>query len=366
MSEVSEIPEVQATPAFLPKTPKLPDPDNRRKRIILLVVLPLIVAVIGFFFYMKGGRYMSTENAYVKADVTAVSSRVAGVVVERGVKENESVKVGQLLFRIDDEPYKLAVAKAEANVAEVRTSLLSMKASYRQRQSDLRVAQDNAAYATKEQKRQANLANKHLVAESTFDQVTNTSRVATQQILGVEQDLKRIEESLGGVANGDIEHHPSYLAAVAGLKQAKLDFEHTRIYATQNGVVTQPPQIGEFVSIGSIAMMLVASENLWVEANFVETDLTYVRPGQKVEVRIDTYPDEVWEGEVQSLSPATGAEFSVIPAQNATGNWVKIAQRVPVRVSIKPNPNAPALQAGLSSQIDIDTEHRRKLFGLSF
>ncbi|RZA04356.1 MAG: HlyD family secretion protein [Moraxellaceae bacterium] len=339
--------------------------ENRRKRFILLVVIPLIAAVIGLGFYLKGGRYMSTENSYVKADVIAVSSRVAGVVVERGVKENASVKAGQLLFRIDDEPYKLAVAKAEANVAEVRTSLLSMKASYRQRQSDLRVAQDNAAYASKEQKRQANLANKRLVAESTFDQVTNASRVATQQISGVEQDLKRIEESLGGAANGNIEQHPSYLAAVAELKQAKLDLDHTRIYAAQNGIVTQPPQIGEFVNVGATAMMLVSTETLWVEANFIETDLTYVRPGQKVEVRIDTYPDEVWEGQVQSLSPATGAEFSVIPAQNATGNWVKIAQRVPVRISIKPNANAPPLQAGLSAEISIDTEHRRSLFGVS-
>jgi membrane fusion protein (multidrug efflux system) len=364
MSELpTEIPEVETAQAVA-ELEEIPE-GNGRKRLLFLVVLPLLVVIIGLAFYLKSGRYMSTENAYVKADVIAVSSRVAGVVVERAVTENASVKAGQLLFRIDDEPYKLAVAKAEANVAEVRTNLLSMKASYRQRQSDLRVAQDNASYATKEQKRQANLATKHLIAESTFDQVTNTSRVATQQISGVEQDLKRIEESLGGAANGDIEQHPSYLAAVAGLKQTKLDLEHTKIYATQNGIVTQPPQVGEFVNIGSTAMMLVSSDNLWIEANFVETDLTYVHPGQKVDIHIDTYPDVKWEGEVQSVSPATGAEFSVIPAQNATGNWVKIAQRVPVRISIKANPNAPALQAGLSTQIEIDTNHHRKLFGVS-
>ena len=131
-------------------------------------------------------------------------------------------------------------------------------------------------------------------------------------------------------------------------------------------MVTKPPELGEFVSVGSTAMLLVASDNPWIAANFVETDLTYVRPGQKVEIRVDTYPDAKWEGEVQSLSPATGAEFSVIPAQNATGNWVKIAQRLTVKVSIKPNPNAPVLQAGLSTQIDIDTNHHRKLFGITF
>ncbi len=352
---MSDVTEVQAPAA----------PDNRKKRLFLLVVLPLAVALVGVVIYLKGGRYVSTENAYVKADVIAVSSQVSGVVVERAVKENDSVKAGQLLFRLDDKPYQIAVAKTEAKLAEVRTNLLALKASYRERQSDLRVVQSNAELAKKEQARQANLATRHLVAQSTLDQASNASRVASQQIAGVEQDLKRIEESLGGEVEAALEQHPSYQAVVAELAQAKLDLEHTRIYATQTGRVTNPPELGQFVAVGSTAMMLVSSENLWVEANFVETDLTHVRPGQKVDVRVDTYPDIKWEGEVQSLSPATGAEFSVIPAQNATGNWVKIAQRVPVRISIKAKFDAPALQAGLSSGIEIDTGHRRHLWGMS-
>ena len=356
-----------------------PQSKRSRKRLLLLVVLPLLVGVIGLVIYLKGGRYVSTENAYVKADVIAISSQVAGAVVERAVRENDAVKTGQLLFRIDDQPYQIAVTKAQAKLAEVRANLLALKASYRERQSDLRVAQTNAEFARKEQRRQANLANQHLVAQAAYDQVTNTSRVASQQIASVEQDLKRIEESLGGAVDASIEQHPTYLAAVAELKQALLDLAHTRVYATQNGRVTNPPELGEFVNVGATAMMLVASENLWVEANFVETDLTHVRPGQKVEVHVDTYPDLTWEGEVQSLSPATGAEFSVIPAQNATGNWVKIAQRVPVRISLKApakrdaaksdaakrDATVPALQAGLSAQIEIDTGYRRGLFGMS-
>lgn len=336
-----------------------------KKRLILLVVLPLIVAVVGLVIYLKGGRYVSTENAYVKADVIAVSSQVAGAVVERAVIENEKVKAGQLLFRIDDEPYKIAVAKAEAKLAEVRTNLSSLKATYRERQSDLQVAQSNSAFAKQEQKRQANLATKHLVAEATYDQATHTSHVAAQQIVGVQQDLKRIEETLAGAVDSSIEQHPTYLAAVAELNQAKLNLEHTSIYATKNGVVTRPPELGEFVNVGAITMKLVATDHLWIEANFVETDLTNVRAGQKVDVYIDTYPDVKWEGEVQSLSPATGAEFSVIPAQNATGNWVKIAQRVPINITIKPKKDAPELQAGLSTQIEIDTGHKRKLLGFS-
>jgi len=339
--------------------------ENSKKRLILLVVLPLIVAVLGLAIYLKGGRYVGTENAYVKADVIAISSQVSGAVVERAVKENETVKAGQLLFRLDDETYRITVAKAEAKLAEVRTNLSSLKATYRERQSDLQVAKSNSEFAKQEKKRQANLATKHLVAEAAFDQVSHTSKVAEQQIVGVKQDLKRIEETLAGAVDSSVEQHPSYLAAAAELKQAQLDLQHTKVYATQNGVVTRPPELGEFVSVGAIVMKLVATDHLWVEANFVETDLTYVRAGQKVDVYIDTYPDVQWEGEVQSLSPATGAEFSVIPAQNATGNWVKIAQRVPINISIKAKTNAPALQAGLSTQIEIDTGHKRKLLGFS-
>lgn len=336
-----------------------------KKRLILLVVLPLLAVVIGLVIYLKGGRYVSTENAYVKADVIAISSQVAGAVVERAVSENEKVKAGQLLFRIDDEPYKIAVAKAEAKLAEVRTNLSSLKATYRERQSDLQVAQSNSAFAKQEQKRQANLVTKHLVAEAAYDQVTHTSKVAAQQIVGVQQDLKRIEETLAGAVDSSVEQHPTYLAAVAELNQAQLNLDHTKIYATKNGVVTRPPELGEFVNVGTITMKLVATDHLWIAANFVETDLTNVRAGQKVDVYIDTYPDVQWEGEVQSLSPATGAEFSVIPAQNATGNWVKIAQRVPINIRIKAKNNAPALQAGLSTQIEIDTGHKRKFLGFS-
>lgn len=338
---------------------------NSTKRLMLLVVLPLIVVMIGLVIYLNGGRYVSTENAYVKADVIAISSQVAGAVVERAVKENEAVKAGQLLFSIDDEPYKIAVAKAEAELAEVRTNLSSLKATYRERQSDLQVAQSNSEFAQHEQKRQANLATKHLVAEAAYDQVTHTSRIASQQIVGVQQDLKRIEETLAGAVNSSIEQHPSYLAAIAELNQAQLNLAHTKIYAVQNGIVTRPPELGEYINVGAITMKLVATDHLWIEANFVETDLTHVRAGQKVDVIIDTYPDVQWEGEVQSLSPATGAEFSVIPAQNATGNWVKIAQRVPVNISVKPKSNSPQLQAGLSSQIEIDTGYKRKFLGFS-
>ncbi len=335
------------------------------RRLILLVVVPAIAALVGVFIYLSGGRYATTDNAYTKADVISIRPRVAGAVEERLVAENDQVKAGQLLLVLDRKPYEVALAKAEAKRGEVRTNLAALHASYREKQSELQLAIVNRDYATNEQKRQANLAERKLVAKADYDEVSHTRRISDQQVVTLEQDLKRIAESLGGDADTPIEQHPSYKAAQAEVEQAQLNLDYTQITAPKDGIVTKPPEVGEFVTLGSAVMSLVASDHLWVEANFIETDLTHVRVGQTVKVHVDTYPDVAWEGEVQSISPATGAEFSVIPAQNATGNWVKIAQRVPVRISIKPNNNAPALQAGLSTGIEIDTGYKRSLFGLS-
>ena len=335
------------------------------RRLILLVVIPAIAALIGVFVYLSGGRYETTDNAYTKADVISIRPRVGGAVAERLVAENEQVKAGQLLLVLDPKPYEVALAKAEAKLAEVRTNLAALHASYDEQQSELQLAITNRDYAITEQQRQANLATRKLVAKATYDEVSHTRRINDQQVITLERDLKRIAESLGGDANTPLEQHPSYKAAQAEVEQAQLNLDYTRITAPKDGIVTKPPEEGEVVAQGSAIMALVANANLWVEANFIETDLTHVRVGQTVKVKVDTYPDTVWEGEVQSISPATGAEFSVIPAQNATGNWVKIAQRVPVRISIKANNHAPTLQAGLSTDIEIDTGYKRSLLGLS-
>lgn len=335
------------------------------RRLILLVVIPALAAVLGLFIYLAGGRYATTDNAYTKADVINIRPRVAGAVAERLVAENERVKAGQLLLVLDQKPYEVALAKTEAKLGEVRTTLAALYASYREKQSELQLAMANRDYATNEQHRQANLAARKLVAKAAYDEVSHTRRISDQQVITLERDLNRIAESLGGDADAPLEQHPSYRAAKAEVEQAQLNLDYTRITAAKDGIVTKPPEAGEFLAVGSAVMSLVASDNLWVEANFIETDLTHVRVGQTVKVRVDTYPDVAWEGEVQSISPATGAEFSVIPAQNATGNWVKIAQRVPVRISIKPNQDAPALQAGLSTGIEIDTGYKRSLLGIS-
>ncbi len=340
-------------------------PKRRLKRLILLVVVPLIAALAVGVVYLKGGRYVETDNAYVKADKVPVSAEVSGTVREVLVDENQSVNAGQPLFRLDPAPFQVAVAKAEAKLAQVRTDLAALKASYREKQAEITLARTKYAFSQKDQRRQADLVAKNFISASKFDDAKQSTDLAEQQISALDQDLKRIAETLGGSVDSPVERHPSYRVALAELEQARLDLARAEVRAPLPGIVSKPPKPGQYVAAGSMALALVVSGNLWAEANFTETDLTYVHPGQPVTIRVDTYPEAAWKGVVESLSPATGAEFSVIPAQNATGNWVKIAQRVPVRIKIEAAPTMPQLRAGLSTIVEIDTGHRRRVLGFS-
>lgn len=335
------------------------------KRLFLLILVPLIAAVAGTLLYLKGGRYVETENAYVKADKVPISSYVSGPIKEVLVQENQAVTAGQPLFRIDPASFQVAVDKAEAKLSQVRTDLAALRATYREKQAEITLARTRYSFAKKDQQRQADLVGKNFVSASRFDDAKQNTDLAGQQIAALEQDLKRIAEMLGGVVDAAVERHPSYRAALAETEQAKLDLARTEVRASLPGIVTKPPKPGQHIAAGSMAMALVASGNLWIEANFTETDLTYVQPGQPVTIQIDTYPDAAWKGTVDSLSPATGAEFALLPAQNATGNWVKITQRVPVRIKLEDAPGKPELRAGLSAIVAIDTGHRRHLFGFS-
>lgn len=339
---------------------------NNRKRLLLLVLVPLLAVLIAGVAYLRGGRYVETENAYIKADKIPVSAEVSGIVSELLVKENQAVVAGQPLFRLDPAEFQLAVARTEAELAQVRTDLAALKANYREKQAEIQLARTRQAFAEKEQLRQADLLAQHFISASSFDDAKQENDLARQEISVLEQDLKRIGEALGGGTGIPVEQHPAFLGALARLEQAQLDLKRTEVRASLAGIVSKLPKPGQHIASGTIALILVASGNLWVEANFTETDLTHVKPGQPVTINVDTYPDTEWKGVVESLSPATGAEFSVIPAQNATGNWVKIGQRLPVRISIETTPDMPQLRAGLSTIVKIDTGHHRRLPGLSF
>ncbi|MBZ0092895.1 MAG: HlyD family secretion protein, partial [Sulfuricellaceae bacterium] len=314
---------------------------------------------------LKGGRYVETDNAYVKADKVPVSADVSGTIKEVFVRENQTVTRGQPLFRIDSAAFRVAVDKAEAKLAQVRADLAAMQASYREKQAEIALARTKYAFAQKEQRRQVNLVARNFISASKYDDARQSSELAAQQIEVLREDLKRIAETLGGSVGDPVENHPSYRAALAELEQARLDLARTQVRASLPGAVSNPPKPGQYIAAGNTAMALVVGGHLWVEANFTETDLGHIRPGQPAEVHIDAYPNALWRGVVDSLSPATGAEFSVIPAQNATGNWVKIAQRVPVRIRLDAAPGLPQLRAGLSAVTEIDTGHRRRVLGFS-
>ncbi len=334
-------------------------------RALLLYVVPLVAGLIGLALYLHGGRVVETDNAYVKADKVPMSSEVSGMVTEVFVRENEAVAAGQRLFRLDPAPFQVAVAKAEAKLAQVRIDLAALKASYRQKQAAIALAHTRSNFAVRDQQRQADLAARNFISASKLDEAKQTSALSSQEITAEELDLNRIAQSLGGSVDAPVERHPSYLAALAELEQAKLDLSHVEVRASLPGTVSKPPKPGQHIAAGTVALALVVSGNLWVEANFTETDLTYVRPGQPATVTVDTYPGVEWKATVESLSPATGSEFSLLPAQNATGNWVKITQRVPLRISLEPAAGAPELRAGLSCIVAIDTGHRRHIFGAS-
>jgi membrane fusion protein (multidrug efflux system) len=334
-----------------------------RQRVVLLVIVPLIAALAVLGIYLHGGRYVETDNAYVKADKVPVSAEVSGAIREVLVQENQPVKAGEVLFRLNSEPYQVAVARAQAKLAQVRADVLALKASYREKQAEITLARTKLAFALKDQQRQSDLAARHFIADAKLDDAKQTAELAAQQIAALEQDLRRIAETLGGSVDTPLEQQAAYRSALAELEQANLDLARTDVRASLAGTVNKPPKPGQYAAAGATAMALVASGQLWVEANFPETDLTHVRPGQKAQVHVDTYPDNVWSGVVDSLSPATGAEFSVIPPQNATGNWVKITQRVPLRIRLDAAPGMPPLRAGLSATVEIDTGHRRLELG---
>jgi len=328
-------------------------------RALLMLGVPLAVIAGAAALWLAGGRMMQTDNAYVKAEKIPVSAEVAGTVRVVLVRENQQVAAGTPLFRVDDAPFRVSVARAEARLAQARTDVAALKASYRAKQAEIALARTRTSFAQRDEARQADLADRNFISASRLDEARHATELAAQQAVAVERELARIGESLGGGPDLPADRHPTVLAAQAELMQARLDLARIEVRAPVAGTVSRAPKPGQYVAAGATALALIADGALWIEANFTETDLTWIRVDQPVRVRIDTYPGRVWHGTVESVSPATGAEFAVIPPQNATGNWVKVAQRVPVRIRIDAPPDAPPLRAGLSAQVSVDTGRRR-------
>lgn len=330
-------------------------PSRRGLRTLLLLVVPLVAVIVGGGFYLLGGRYVTTENAYTGADKVMISPRVAGPVTDVAVHENDAVDAGTRLFTIDPAPYRAAVDKAEATLANARTRIRTLKAQYAEQAQALAGARHDLNYAQREYERHQRLAERGVSSESERDRYRHERNQARDKVDQLERALQRIRASLAGDPDIPVEKHPDYRAAAAALTSARLDLQHTQVTAPFAGRVAKVPDPGQYVTPGGSAMALVASHNVWVTANVKETALTHVKAGQPVTLYVDTYPDVHWSGHVESIAQATGAEFSVLPSQNATGNWVKVVQRVPVRIAIDAGPSDRPLRAGLSTEVEIDT-----------
>jgi membrane fusion protein (multidrug efflux system) len=332
---------------------------RRRLRAILLLLGPIVALTVGAYVYYTSGRVVGTDNAYVKSDVGAISAEVAGPIAALNVHENDRVEAGAVLFTIDDRAFRVALDRGDAQLAAINDFVESTKASYRQSLEQLALARTNAAYEQREVDRLAALAERKLASDVDVAEQRHKRDVANQEIAVTERALDAIRARLGGDLDRPVTEQAAYLAAKSMRDAAELDLEHTVVRAPFGGIASQVPTVGQHVQPGAPVMTIVADRGMWIEANFKETDLTHVAVGQPVDVRLDTYPDKRWRGRVESISQATGAEFSVIPAQNATGNWVKIAQRIPVRIAIETRGDDPSLRAGMSAIVDIDTGYER-------
>ena len=330
---------------------------RERLRLPLMLVLPIILAVFGAAEYLAQEPYVWTDDAFVRAPKESLNARVAGQVVEIAVKDNQRVRKGQLLFRIDPEPYHIAVDEAEARLGSARIQIDALKAIYLQQLAELQSAKDSADFDQREYARKKALVASDFTPRELYERAETDLKVAHQHITSVEQQIANTAAALNGDPNIEIDHHPTVRAAKAQLERARLDLSYATVVAPDDGIVTRVDdlQVGDFVNPGAAVFSLLSSQRIWIEANFRETGLAHMRPGQEATIDVDAYPDRRFKAHVVSMSPGTGSDFAVLPPENATGNWVKVVQRLPVRLELDEfDPNRP-LFSGISVTVGLDT-----------
>ncbi len=352
-------------------TPPPLDPSFQRKkkrggRFALMLALPLLLAAAGGYVWITGGRYQETENANLRQARVSVASDAAGRITEVDIADNQAVKKGDVLFRIDEQPYQIALAEADAAVAGARLNVEQLRAAYSQAVAQEKSAASQVAYAQSQYDRVADLARKGINAKSSLEEASTDLDKAKQDHAVAAQGIESAKAALGGNPDIKTDEHPTVLAALATRDKAAYDLAQTTVRAPADGVVYQASsfKVGQFVSVGTPLFALVETGDSWIDANFKETQLTNMKPGQKAEIVLDTYPGHTFEATVEAIGAGTGAEFSLLPAQNATGNWVKVTQRIPVRLKMDDKDAALALRTGMSATVTVDTEVSRGLGGL--
>jgi membrane fusion protein, multidrug efflux system len=349
-------------PAAAPEKASL-SPRRRFVRWAMFTLLPLAL-IGGAYRYVTGGQVMSTDDAYVNAETVGISTDVAGIVQQINVTENQHVDNGQVLYRLDSRQFQIALDNARANLAQTALTIASMKQDYGRMLSDVTAQQAQVALDQATYDRNASLVGSGAVSKAAYDQARFTLETTKGKLESLRQQAAVQLAKLGGNPDIPTAQHPQFLQAKAQVDEAQRQLDDSVVKAPFAGVVTQVSTIapGKYLAASTTAFYLVATDHVWLDATPKETELTYVRPGQPVTVTVDAYPDAVWHGVVASISPAAAQQFSLLPAQNTSGNWVKVVQRVPLRVRVDTSEkNLPPMRAGMSVEVDVDTGHARGL-----
>lgn len=345
-----------------PAGPTKATPSRRRRTRRALFMLLAVVLVAGGYWYVTGGQVMSTDDAYVDADMVGISTDVSGIVKDIDVRENQHVVAGQVLYRLKSLPFRLALDGAKAQVGLVRNDLDALKANYQDMQAQIRQAKYDVGYYTTQFQRQQHLYRANAASQSSFDTARRNLQNAQQKLASLHSQLDAIAANLSGNPDLPVAQQPRYRAAVAARDEAARQLRHAVVRAPFAGVVTDVSSItpGKYLPASTTAFYLVATDHVWVHAVPKETELTWVRPGQSATVTVDAYPGFVWHGVVESISPAAAQVFSLLPAQDTSGNWVKVVRRIPMRVRVDTsNRNLPPLRSGMSVEVNVDTGHAR-------
>ncbi len=357
-------PEAKTAPVETPaaeKPGRFAQLGRKRLRMILLVGLPALAVLIGLVFYLSGGRYISTDNAYVGAQKVLITPDVSGKIVHVAIVEGQHVNPGDELFTLDREPYHFALQQAQAKLDTARSDYDKLKSTLASLTTLADLAAKNVALKQRDVDRKSKLFSTQAGSQADLD--TSAAAMVTAQLQA--QFTKQQRDSslaqLLGKPDLPLEQFPEYAQAKAALDSAQRDYDLTIVRAPIAGTATQVDniQLGRFVAAGGPILSVIDDQAPWVDANPKETDITYLRVGQKVTLDVDSFPDHTFKGHVVAVSPGTGSQFSILPPQNATGNWVKVVQRVPVRIAFDKDENTRLLRSGMSVVVDIDTGHSR-------
>jgi membrane fusion protein, multidrug efflux system len=338
----------------------------KSKRRLLMIAGPAVLLAAALGYWLMGGRYEETENAYLHQARISVASSVGGRLEKVLIDDNQTVKSGAVLFQVDALPYRLAQSQAEVAVSAARIGVEQLKQTYSTAQQNLTLAADEAAYQTRARAREESLGQKGVSTDAKLDDAQHEEKLALDKLELAKQSVAMALAALGGNADIATDAHPSVQAALIARDQAAYNLSNTIVRAAADGVIYQASSFkpGQMVSAGQSLFTLVQTGDVWVEANFKETQLEHVIPGQPAEIKVDLQGGRVIEGVVEAIGAGTGSEFSLLPAQNATGNWVKVTQRVPVRIRLLHPEDALGLSSGLSASVSVDTGLSRSLSDL--